>query len=135
VRPRATLRTVPSRVHRADVRVCEYWLDKHGSTYLGSITSEGGTEAVVAVLEDEMNAFATVPPSNQVRECPPTRPPLVFVTFYRSSTSVDVREAGGCGWFTNGALAVNPTPRWRSEMALWTACEDCRSAISTTASG
>jgi hypothetical protein len=117
------------------VRVCGYWLDSQGATRLHTITSEGGTASVVTSLEDEMNTFATVPQSGQARECPPTSPPLLFVTFYRSSTSVDVREAGGCGWMTNGLLVANPTPMWRSGMALWTACEGCRSTGPTTASG
>jgi hypothetical protein len=116
-------------------RVCRYGLSADGSAAHLVGSAKGGTKAIVASLEREMNTFAVVSPSDLSKSCPATDPPMFFVTFYRSASSVDVGEVGGCGQMTNGVRVVNVTPAWRAEMAVWTECSKCRSGTARTVNG
>jgi hypothetical protein len=68
-------------------------------------------------LEADTNALPKI--QNALgNNCPPTRPPYVFVTFTNGSERVDVKEDGGCGFVTNGKLTVMGTNVWRQELAF-----------------
>jgi hypothetical protein len=116
------------------VRLCRYVSSAARSANLAG-SAKGGTEAIVAYLEREVNTFAVVPSSDLRIGCRATGPPMFFLTFYRSSASVDVGESGGCGWITNGVRVVNATPAWRAQMAAWTVCHGCRPATANSLNG
>jgi hypothetical protein len=68
-------------------------------------------------LEAETNALPKI--HNALRyDCPPTRPPYVYVTFTNGTERVDISEEGGCGFVTNGKLTASGTNVWRQELVF-----------------
>jgi hypothetical protein len=117
------------------VRICRYLVVENSSAVHLAGSAKAGTAAIVASLEREMNAFAVVRPQDLSVPCPATGPPMSFLTFYGTASSVDVVEEGGCGRLTNGLRVVTATPSWRAEMAEWTKCDGCRPEALVTVDG
>lgn len=96
-------------IRAMNVRVCRY---EAGASSSAVLKAPYATQ-----LEAETNGLHRV---DGGYNCPPNRPPFFFVTFTNDTQQVDVWEAGGCGFVTNGVLIASPTSKWRNELRDYT---------------
>jgi hypothetical protein len=101
------------------VRICKYVLPPNANTIPAGLISSGIgvlTPPATATFEAETNRL---PKADARIDCPATMPPFFFLTFANQTQQVNVWEANGCGFKTNGAIAVGMTTHWFNEVQAY----------------
>jgi hypothetical protein len=102
------------------VRICKYALAPDANAIPTGLVASGGgvlTLRVATAFEAETNRL---PRGNTLINCPATSPPFFVLTFANATQRVDVWEAGGCGFKTNGVFTVGTTTHWLDELRQYT---------------
>ena len=99
------------------VRICKYGLAPDANSIPSGLVASGVgvlTPPAATAFEAETNRL---PRADAPIPCPATGPPFFFLTFANATQRVDVWEAGGCGFKTNGTISVGTTTHWSNELA------------------
>ena len=104
------------------VRICRYDLPAGPGARVvpGGLRTAGVgvlTPPATAAFEAETNQLRRADASI---DCPATRPPFFFLTFANDTARVDVYEENGCGFKTNGHIAVWTTTHWLNALKDYT---------------
>jgi len=98
------------------VRICKYGLAPGANSIPSGLVSSGAgvlTPPAASAFEDETNRL---PRADARIDCPASDPPFFILTFANAEQRVDVWEAGGCGFKTNGVTTVGTTTHWLDEL-------------------
>ena len=98
------------------VRICKYDLAPGANAIPSGLVGSGAgvlTPPSAAAFEAETNRL---PRADTRIDCPASEPPFFLLTFANAEQRVDVWEAGGCGFKTNGVIAVGTTTHWLDEL-------------------
>jgi hypothetical protein len=104
------------------VRICKYRLAPNAHLIPSGLIASGRgvlTSANATAFEAETNRLPKL--VGPLPFCPRTMPPVFFLSFANATRRVDVWEASGCGYMTNGVLRRGTTTHWLNELRWYTA--------------
>jgi len=113
-------RLVP--IDASAVRICKYLFAPNAHVIPSGLIASGRgvlKSPTATAFEAETNRLPKL--VGPLPFCPRTMPPVFFLTYASATRRVDVWQASGCGFMTNGVVRRGTTTRWLNELAWYTA--------------